>query len=65
MNNIVFLSYEDRRSHSVLPYHLKQRNAQRADIRHDKPSANTSASNQKNRTFVKYEQEFTDKKQYG
>ena len=24
----VFLSYEDRRSHSVLPCHLKQRNAQ-------------------------------------
>ena len=39
----VFLSYEDRRSHSVLPCHLQPRNAQRTDRRHDKPSASSPA----------------------
>ena len=41
--NYVSLSYEDRRSNSILPGYMQQRNAYRTDRRHDKPSASSSA----------------------
>ena len=41
--NYVSLSYEDRRSNSILPGYMQQRNANRSDSRHDKPPASSPA----------------------
>ena len=42
INYSLFLLYEDRGSHSLLPRIIRQGNADRADRRHDKPSASPS-----------------------